>query len=438
MEKLLCAEAPPRVRAFRQGARYREMSTRGEGAGESGPTRQEDAASANSVPSQGGSAEFQEVYGESLARALDLSTWQVGVNLEELYARWGDAQVAEALRYEADAKPLIRQHIFSRISMRKQAPPEAGVYLATRGQIERTHKGLLFTGAVEAADGTYFSHETIPLTVNQIGVCTISYHGDQGTYVHRLFRRDLRAGTMDSLDKLLEMLDKRMSRDAIGAPEPRDSITQLASIGLMSYAERAVLLDRCKAPWRMGHGNPAPFELLTGSGSMELLEHSLDVLRRLLLDHKQWVFVPSAPKDRFLLSIGQALNPLEYAIVETGEQKMNDIVEKHGYDPYHTRMVREFVREVGPRTVRGVYRASRLSPPYVFYAHAECAHEAALIALADSTMHEHRGFPMLIDLADRICAGTFGSHALATQMEVSYAAQGVPFEYLPERYTRKG
>ena len=79
-----------------------------------------------------------------------------------------------------------------------------------------------------------------------------------------------------------------------------------------------------------------------------------------------------------------------------------------------------------------------MAPPYVFYAHADRAHEAALIAMADSTMHEHRGFPMLIDLADRICASTFGAQALATQLEVSYAAQGVPFEYLPERYTRKG
>jgi hypothetical protein len=78
-----------------------------------------------------------------------------------------------------------------------------------------------------------------------------------------------------------------------------------------------------------------------------------------------------------------------------------------------------------------------MSPPYIFYAHAERAHEAALIALADSTMHEHRGFPMLLDLADLICRGTFGAQALATQMEVTFAAQGVPFEYMPERYTRR-
>jgi hypothetical protein len=385
-----------------------------------------------------GSAEFEELYGEPIARALDLSTWQTGVNLEELYSRIGDEQVAAALRFEAGMKPLMREHVFSQIPERREAPPNAGVYQATREQIERTHKGLLFTGAVEAADGTFFAHETVPLTVNQIGICTISYRGDQGTYVHRLYRRDLRSGTADDLDYMLELLDRRMQRGALGAQESEDDLTRLASRGIMSYAERAVLSEKCTAQWRMGHGNPTPLELLTGSGSTEFLERSLLMLRRLLLEHKQWVFVPSAPRDLLLLTIGQALDPLEYAIVETAQDKMSNMVENNRYDPYHTRLARDFVAEAGPQIVRGVYKASRMSPPYVFYAHADCAHEAALIALADSTMHEHRGFPMLIELADRICSGTFGAQALATQMEVSYAAEGVPFEYLPERSTRKG
>jgi hypothetical protein len=388
------------------------------------------------LPANG--SEFEEVYGEPISRALDLSTWQTGVNLEELYSRLGDEQVAAALEFEAGIKPLMREYVFAQIPQRRDAPPEAGVYQATRQQVERTHKGLLFTGAVEAADGMFFAHETVPLTVNQIGVCTISYRGDQGTYVHRLYRRDLRAGMAGDLNSVIELLDRRMQRSAIGAQDSGDDLTRLASRGIMSYAERAVLAEKCAALWRMGHGNPTPLELLTGSGSTEFLELSLAMLSRLLLEHKQWVFVPSAPRDLLLLTIGQALNPLEYAIVETAEGKMSGMVEKSSYDRHRNKLARDFVAEAGPQIVRGVYKASRMSPPYVFYAHAERAHEAALIALADSTMHEHRGFPMLIELADRICRGTFGAQVLATQMEVAYAAQGVPFEYLPERSTRKG
>jgi hypothetical protein len=350
--------------------------------------------------------------------------------MEEFYSRIGDEQVDAALRFEAGMKPLIREHVFSAIHERKEAPPGAGVYQATPQQIERTHKGILFTGAVEAAKGTHFAHDTVSITVNQLGVCTISYRGDQGTYLHRLFRRDLRAGTPGDLDLMLELLDRRMKRASIGAPDERDMLSNLARRGIMAYAERAVLLEKSDAPWRMGHGNPTPMELLTGLGSMELLDRSLAMLHRLLVGHKKWIFVPITSKDLLLLTIGQALNPLEYAIVETAQASMRRIADAGSYERRYERKLREFVAEVGPQIVRGVYKASRMAPPNVFYAHAEYAHEAALIVLADSTMHEHRGFPMLIDLADRICAGTFGAQALAAQMEIAHATQGVSFEYV--------
>ena len=50
-----------------------------------------------------------------------------------------------------------------------------------------------------------------------------------------------------------------------------------------------------------------------------------------------------------------------------------------------------------------LYRATRLAPAQLFYAHADHAHLAAHIALADSVLQEQRGFPLLIDLADHVC-----------------------------------
>jgi hypothetical protein len=161
----------------------------------------------------------------------------------------------------------------------------------------------------------------------------------------------------------------------------------------MAYAERAVLLERSGAPWRMGHGNPAPYELLTGSGSMELLEQSLAVLNRLIAGHRKFVFVPSAPGDRGLLTLGHALLPLEYVIFDTMTDRMRHVVENGHYDRRYRRQALDFVDAVGPQVVVGIYRASAAGPPQLFYAHPEHAHQAALIALADSTLQEHRGFP---------------------------------------------
>jgi hypothetical protein len=99
--------------------------------------------------------------------------------------------------------------------------------------------------------------------------------------------------------------------------------------------------------------------------------------------------------------------------------------------------LRAFVAEVGPRVVVGCYRASPVGPARVFYAHAEHAHEAALIALADSRLHEHRGFPTLLDLADAICRATFGATDFAATLRDTYAVAGKPYAFHQE-FGRRG
>ena len=84
-----------------------------------------------------------------------------------------------------------------------------------------------------------------------------------------------------------------------------------------------------------------------------------------------------------------------------------------------------------------VYRASELAPAHLFYAHVDHAHEAALIALADSVLQPHRGFPMLIDVANAICSATFGSDTLAGPLQLAYTRAGAPLRYLSERMTRR-
>src|SRR5690606_8683734 len=111
----------------------------------------------------------------------------------------------------------------------------------------------------------------------------------------------------------------------------RDKLTELAQRGIMAYAERAILLRRSTAPWRLGHGTPAPYELITGSGSLDLMVESTKIIRELVEGHQKFLFVASEPADRVLLTIGQALRPLEYAIVSTLKEQINQIVERGHY-----------------------------------------------------------------------------------------------------------
>ncbi|HZU77546.1 MAG TPA: hypothetical protein VFA70_12335, partial [Dehalococcoidia bacterium] len=173
-----------------------------------------------------------------------------------------------------------------------------------------------------------------------------------------------------------------------------------------------------------------------GSGNdMPLLRQSFAVWRKLLLDHRKWVFVPSAPANRVYLTAGYALHPLEFALIDTPTHSMQDIVD--GHLPKHLKAeAKAFVEELGRHITVGIYRASASAPPYVFYAHRDHAHEAALIVLADSVLQEHRGFPMLIDLADNVCRSTFGSDVFTAMVQQAYTHAGAPFTYLRERETR--
>jgi hypothetical protein len=383
--------------------------------------------------------DFATAFGETLHRTLDLDTWQPGENLAALYERL-EAEIAHALRQEDRLRSHIRQEIFPRLRTRPGAPEQAGAWKASLELIECVHRGLLFTGLVEACDGTCAIHDTLPITMAQIGVCLVSYQGDQGSWVNRLYRRDLRIGTPDPLEETLALLEQRQQRTGFDASSQRDRLSDLARRGIMAYAERAALLQKSQAPWRLGHGSPTPWELLTGSGMPALADASLDLLHELIMGHRRFVFVPSGPAARMLLTIGNALQPLEYAIVDSMQETLERTAGGHYRGEAWGRLlhrVQQFIADVGSQVVVGVYRASPIAPPQLFYAHKEHAHEAALIVLADSLLQAHRGFPMLIDLADTVCRELFGANSLSVSAQLAYTEAGAPFRYLTERQTRR-
>jgi hypothetical protein len=402
--------------------------------------------SSRCVPTLKDDGGFQATFGPSLESVLDVNTWRTGDDLDTIYDQVS-SQLEAALRQEARVHNPIRTAIFQRLRDRRDAPPGAGVYRASVDDLKRIHSGLLFTGAVEACDATRYTHDTLPLTVTQIGVCLVAYNGALGTWVQRLFRRDLREAPDDPIAEALALIERRDDRGGLNQPS-RDELSDLARQAIMTYAERAILLRRSAAIWRMGHGNPAPWELLTGSAvTLGLTVPATRLLEELICEHQKFVFVPSEPAARDLLTIGNTLQPLEFAIADSLDRRIQAVLSRtdfralgpivhdgQSYQP--NQWIARFRDEVASQVVVGVYRASDLAPPQIFYAHAEHGHQAALIALADSILQPHRGFPMLLDLADRMCAMTFGPESLAGPLQRAYTRAGVPLRYLSERMTR--
>lgn len=382
-----------------------------------------------------GDDEFKAATGESIERTLDLSTWHAGVDLGALYQRL-EAEVGPALEQERRVQSVVRADVFPLLREAPDAPAEAGVHQAAAADLEEVHRKVLFSGQLDTCDGTSITHDTLLLTVTQIGVCLISYQGDELALSQRMFRRDLRTAGSDPVEEAKELLARRKDRTATGVADKRDTLSELARRGIMTYAERATLLHRSTAQWRMGHGNITPYELLTGSGNMALLAESLTVLRELVA-YQQFVFVPSSIKNRLLLTIGDALGPLEYAVVQTADQAMRRIVEGGRYNPESRRLAERFVDDIGHQIAVGVYRASAHAPATPFFAHVDRMHEAAHIAIADSVLQEHRGFPLSIDLADIACRSMFGADTFDDAVASAYREQGEPHRYLPERNTRE-
>ena len=380
-------------------------------------------------------AEFSAAFGEKLSDTLNLDTWDAGGQLAAVFERL-DREVADALEREDRIRKAVRDVVFPTITSRRNAPNDAGVFQATTAQLKSTQAQVLFNGATEGCDGTAAVHDTLPLTIAQIGVCLVSYLGEHGSWVQRLFRRDLRVRGLDPVEEAVAVLERRAARSGLGQPSTRDKLTELGRRGIMTYAERAVLLRKSKAPWRMGHGNPAPYELLTGSGSMDLLKAGLDVVEELVLSHRRFVFIPSAPGERMLLTIGNALRPLEYAVVDDSKQRMERIIEQGHLRGAHRKRAENFCAATASNILVGVYRTSSDVPPQLFYAHKDFVHEAALIAMADSVIQSHRGFPMLIDLAHSVCQSTFGANAFSSTVQSVYARRGKALPFLGERETR--
>src|SRR5207248_3748085 len=116
----------------------------------------------------------------------------------------------------------IREHLVPLLKSRPGAPKNAGVHPVNWDLLARIHRGLLFNGGVEACDGTVHVHETLPLTIYQVGVSLVSYRGNQGTWCQRLFRRDLRQRGGDPAEEALALLERRANRAALNHPAAAD------------------------------------------------------------------------------------------------------------------------------------------------------------------------------------------------------------------------
>ncbi|MEN0072542.1 MAG: hypothetical protein AAGC63_16305 [Propionicimonas sp.] len=367
---------------------------------------------------------YEDATGERIEDTLDIDSWDPAQRIAEQFDRL-QAEIVDAQVREMETRRNIREHAFPLIASREGAPSDAGVHEIELLDLRRVQQFVLFSGHVQAVDGASVSYQTLPMTIFQTAIALATYLGEHGTWGHRVFQKDVKVSGRTALDRTLNLLAQRKAAQ----DEDESGVSDMLRRGLMANAELAVMARKAHATWRMGHGHPLPKELLTGAGMPELIELSVPLFRELLLGHKRFVYIPRGTNDRLLQTIGDALLPLEYAIVDDLDAYMVRVIEQGHYGTGRfqqaKRMLDEFQDEARGKLVSGVFRVSPHSPSQVFYAHADHASEAAIVAMADAVLVEARGYPMLLDLAGGICREMFPADAIFRPAAAVIASHGI-------------
>ncbi|NNB97045.1 hypothetical protein HI113_24380 [Corallococcus exiguus] len=382
-----------------------------------------------------GDGDFLASFGETLLQTLDLGRWAHGLDLEDIMRIFRD-QIGGAMRKEDVLRADVRRELLPLLKTGPHAPKGAGVYHATEAQLRAVHDGYLFRGNVEAVNGRAVSHDTLALGITQLGIAAVGYGGSSGTFSQRLFRKEVTFQMDDPFKQAREYIEQREVRSRKG-PRNKDSLSRLATRGIRTYAERAILAERLQAEWRIGMGNPLAYELVTGSGYRTLLDASLEMLANLVDRQQKFVFVTDKLEHRGFLTLGHSLDTGEYAILETLESYGQEILDSWRYDDEGLVKATRFVQRYCPQIVMGLYRASNNSPPRLFYAHQEHVHFAVRVAMADSILRPEQGYPMLLDVASMTCHSVFGEDGFHGLVQDAYAQADPSLQYLNVRKMRR-
>ncbi len=294
--------------------------------------------------------------------------------------------------------------------------------------METLQRTMLYAGRVFAADGTLAKYATLSLVGAQIAISKVSYQGSTGQIISNIMH----------------------CRKKIHG----DSLANIFLYALMTYKEREVLLDTPPGTFKLIQGPIFPHEMLTGAGKGRVMVTCLDLIKQMINDGA-YATIISSSSDSQLLDLGMALNAGEYLVVDSGTDVLKDFlyedagssnqlkahyskqaIKEYGYRS-QLEIFEEFMNDYGPRVVRGVLRAHPMSRPYVFFCNADRIEEAVHMLLADAAHTGPRGFPLLVDLADQYCSGSFKASEYSTRLNAEFArASSGSIMYQSERASR--
>jgi hypothetical protein len=273
---------------------------------------------------------------------------------------------------------------------------------------------ILFAEEVCGVDGTISVVPSQSGGRARIGVAATSYSGEGIKRVIYVSYRQLATPAASAIEYFKRL--KQVNRSSA-----------LLMRAVMAYAERALALQQPN-PWRFVHGELLPYELWAALGKGRPISLRLELARR-LVEAKNVIAIVEDTHNIELLNAGEILEPGEYLEARELKRDLNEYLQGHRddgrgahFNPTDRKDFEEFVDSYGDFIRVGVFRVGPKA--YIFQAHRDVFNQAAALVVRDAMHQPMRGFPLLLDYADRICAYHLKSSDFDRQIQFKTAHLG--------------
>lgn len=323
-----------------------------------------------------------------------------------------------------------------RVEIQKNVASERDIRKKLRKRVETKHRDRLSyvtdTALAEAKkilvdntvaiDGTRAQVTMLSGIRGQLGVVAMRYSGAMTSYVS--YVTEVTYSDFDP-DADIEDVVARRSKDEY-------TVSELVVRAMLAYNERLRALEQPQK-WCILQGELFPFELRSGLGKLRGLDVALSLFRK-IADRKTIGAVVSDTSSPDI-NYGFALDTREYFKITDLKYEYDQWLEGGAkFNPDDKATFAKFANEVGSRIIKGVFRVGQR--PFMFYAHEDTFDEFAALVIADSLHIPERGFPLLIDYADSVCASLFRAGDFERRVNYELALEGDLLSELSERANR--
>lgn len=321
-------------------------------------------------------------------------------------------EVQKSVASERDIRARLRERIESKHRDRLCAVSDASLAKAR----------ITLANDTVAIDGTRAQVSMLSGIRGQLGVVAIRYSGEMTSYV--TYVTEVTYSDFDPDADIEDVIERRTKDDF--------SVSELVVRAMLAYNERFRALEQPQT-WCILQGELFPFELRSGLGKLRGLDIALNLFAK-MVDRKTVGAVVSDTSSPDI-NYGFALEPREFFKITNLKYEYDKWLESGAkFNPADEAKFKAFNDKYASQIIKGVYRIGQR--PFIFYAHEDVIEDFAALIMADSSHIQERGFPLLIDYADSVCASLFRAGDFERRVNFELALEGDLLSELSERATR--